>query len=74
MPNCGQYLDTFTQNHSLSGQLTEVVIKKGFCAVGISQAEAKALAEKATIFGYPLVLMDVTRRVATAVPRLTPER
>ena len=41
--------------------------------MGISQEEARALAEKATIFGYPLVLMDITRRVGTAAPRPTPE-
>ena len=42
--------------------------------MGISQEEARALAEKATIFGYPLVLMDITRRVGTAAPRPTPEK
>jgi len=42
--------------------------------MGISQEEVRALAEKATIFGYPFVLMDITRRVGTAAPRPTPEK
>lgn len=31
--------------------------------------EARALAEEAYVFGFPLVLMDVTREVMTAAPR-----
>ena len=42
--------------------------------MGISREEAKMLAEKGTIFGYPLVLMDITRKVATAASRPTPEK
>ncbi len=42
--------------------------------MGMSQEEARALAKKGTLFGYPLVLMYITRRVGTAVPRLSPEK
>ncbi len=35
----------------------------------LSVREARELAEEAYIFGYPLVLMDVTREVMTAAPR-----
>ncbi len=41
--------------------------------MSISTEEAKILAEKGTIFGYPLVLMDITRKVVTAASRPTPE-
>ncbi len=37
-------------------------------------AEARDLAEEAYIFGYPLVLMDVTREVMTAAPRAGEQR
>ncbi len=42
--------------------------------MSLSKKETKTLVEKATIFGYPIVLMEITRRVATAVPKLTPEK
>lgn len=35
----------------------------------LSEEAAEALAAEAYVFGYPLVLMDVTRQVETAVPR-----
>src|SRR5215510_5581839 len=35
----------------------------------LSREEALAIGEEAYIFGYPLVLMDVTRTVMTAVPK-----
>jgi len=35
----------------------------------VSAGEASEIAVKAYVFGYPLVLMDVTRRVMTAVPK-----
>ena len=41
--------------------------------MSISTEEAKILAEKGTIFGYPLLLMDITRKVGTAASRPTPE-
>ena len=37
-------------------------------ATAILPEEAEAIAEEAYVYGYPLVLMDVTRRVCTAVP------
>ena len=39
----------------------------------ISAEEAMAIADEAYVFGYPLVLMEITRRVMTAVPK-TSER
>src|SRR5215510_6379925 len=36
--------------------------------VKLDRDEALAIAEDAYVFGYPLVLMDVTRSVMTAVP------
>jgi hypothetical protein len=36
----------------------------------LTKEEALSIAEEAYIFGYPLVLMDVTRSVMTAVPRV----
>src|SRR5262245_21929707 len=35
----------------------------------LTREEALAIAEDAYVFGYPLVLMDVTRSVMTAVPK-----
>jgi hypothetical protein len=35
----------------------------------VSAGEASEIAVEAYVFGYPLVLMDVTRRVMTAVPK-----
>lgn len=35
----------------------------------VSAGEASEIADEAYVFGYPLVLMDVTRRVMTAVPK-----
>src|SRR5262245_7648183 len=35
----------------------------------VSADEASEIAVKAYVFGYPLVLMDVTRQVMTAVPK-----
>ncbi|HKQ76770.1 MAG TPA: DUF1254 domain-containing protein [Blastocatellia bacterium] len=35
----------------------------------VSAGEASQIAVEAYVFGYPLVLMDVTRRVMTAVPK-----
>src|SRR5262245_27154738 len=35
----------------------------------VSADEASEIAVEAYVFGYPLVLMDVTRRVMTAVPK-----
>ncbi len=40
----------------------------------LTAVEARALAEEAFIFGYPLVLMDVTREVMTATPRPDEQR
>jgi hypothetical protein len=37
---------------------------------GLSEDEAAAVAEDAYVFGYPLVLMDVTREVMTATPKV----
>ena len=36
----------------------------------LGKEEALAIGEDAYIFGYPLVLMDVTRSVMTAVPKV----
>lgn len=41
--------------------------------MSISAEEAQILAEKGTIFGYPLLLMDITCKVGTAASRPTPE-
>ena len=41
--------------------------------MAVSSEEAKILAEKGTIFGYPILLMDITRKVGTAASRPTPE-
>jgi len=37
----------------------------------IQAAEARAISQDAFVFGYPLVLMDITRRLRTATPRVT---
>src|SRR5262245_17961020 len=35
----------------------------------VNAVEARALAEEAYIYGYPMVLLDVTRQVSTNYPR-----
>jgi hypothetical protein len=37
----------------------------------IHAAEATVISQDAFVFGYPLVLMDITRRLRTATPRVT---
>ncbi len=50
-----------------------VVAERG-TARAVTPEEAELIAANAYIFGYPLVVMDVTRRVMTAVPRPDAER
>jgi hypothetical protein len=38
-------------------------------AAKLSESEAASIAEEAYVYGYPLVLMDITRNVSTAVAR-----
>src|SRR5262245_44210380 len=40
----------------------------------LTREEALAIGEEAYVFGYPLVLMDVTRSVMTAVPKVEGDR
>jgi hypothetical protein len=40
----------------------------------LTQEDARKLGAEAYVFGYPLVLMDVTRQVSTAVPKVLGQR
>jgi hypothetical protein len=40
----------------------------------LTEEDSRRLGVEAHIFGYPLVPMDVTRRVSTAVPKVPDQR
>ena len=48
--------------------LTAYAQGEGKATSKLAPAEIQKIAKEAYIFGYPLVLMDVTRQVATACP------
>ena len=52
------------------GEMGQPVEPPQFASLaGLTVEEARGLAEEAYVFGYPLVLMDVTREVMTAMSR-----
>jgi len=53
--------------------LTASAEQKAQVKAKLSPSEVEKLAKEAYIFGYPLVLMDVTRQVSTACPEAGPK-